>query len=435
LKAFVTGATGFVGSHVAKELALRGAELRLLVRATSRTENIDAIKAERVVGNLCDAASLKKAISGCEFVFHVAADYRLWTPGRNAEEMYRANVEGTRAIIEASRECGVRRIIYCSSVATMGFNASGIPVREEDPVALAQMIGHYKKSKFMAEEVALLAARSSAQNGGETEIVVVNPTAPVGEQDIKPTPTGRILVDFLNRKFPAYVDTGLNLVDVTEAAKGHILAMERGRPGERYILGGEDLTLKQVLDKLAAITGIPSPTMKVPHSVALGFAVFDEFVTGKLRGQEPRATVDAVRPDILHVSAREIEPEDCAWIRTRVAPVRLLRAIAVRAGETLAEADAHQEAADYLMLDSGAKGLPFAGATGETHDWSVSRTIVERSRIPVILAGGLSADNVAQAIAAVRPWGVDSFTHTDLPGHRGSKDPARVRAFIANALR
>jgi len=147
------------------------------------------------------------------------------------------------------------------------------------------------------------------------------------------------------------------------------------------------------------------------------------------------ATVDAVRPDILHVSAREIEPEDCAWIRTRVAPVRLLRAIAVRAGETLAEADAHQEAADYLMLDSGAKGLPFAGATGETHDWSVSRTIVERSRIPVILAGGLSADNVAQAIAAVRPWGVDSFTHTDVPGHRGRKDPARVRAFIANALR
>jgi len=295
VKAFVTGATGFVGSHVARELALRGAELRLLVRPTSRTENIDSIKAERVVGDLCDPASLKKAISGCKLVFHVAADYRLWTPGRNAQEMYRANVEGTRAIINASRECGVRRIIYCSSVATMGFNAAGIPVTEDDPVALAGMIGHYKKSKFMAEEVALLAARSSAQNGGGTEIVVVNPTAPIGEQDIKPTPTGRILVDFLNHKFPAYVDTGLNLVDVTEVAKGHILAMERGRPGERYILGGEDLTLKQVLDKLAAITGIPSPTMKVPHSVALGFAVFDEFITGKLRGQEPRATVDAVR--------------------------------------------------------------------------------------------------------------------------------------------
>jgi phosphoribosylanthranilate isomerase len=147
------------------------------------------------------------------------------------------------------------------------------------------------------------------------------------------------------------------------------------------------------------------------------------------------AMVDAVRPDIVHVSAREIEPEDCAWIRARVAPVRLLRAIAVRAGETLAEADAHQGAADYLMLDSGAKGLPFAGETGETHDWSVSRTIVERSRIPVILAGGLSADNVAQAIATARPWGVDSFTHTDVPGQRGRKDPARVRAFVAAALR
>src|SRR5690349_961022 len=147
------------------------------------------------------------------------------------------------------------------------------------------------------------------------------------------------------------------------------------------------------------------------------------------------AMVDAVRPDIVHIAAREIEPEDCAWIRARIAPVRLLRAFAVRAGETLAEADAHQEAADYLMLDSGAKGLPFAGATGETHDWSVSRMIAERSRIPVILAGGLSADNVAQAISAVRPWGVDSFTHTDVTGYRGKKDPARVRAFVANALR
>jgi phosphoribosylanthranilate isomerase len=145
--------------------------------------------------------------------------------------------------------------------------------------------------------------------------------------------------------------------------------------------------------------------------------------------------VDAVRPDIVHVAAREIEPEDCAWIRQRVAPVRLLRAIAVRAGETIAEADAHQDAADYLMLDSGAKGLPFTGASGETHDWQISRAIVERSRVPVILAGGLSSENVAQAIAMVRPWGVDSFTHTDVPGERGKKDPARVRAFIAAALR
>ena len=176
----------------------------------------------------------------------------------------------------------------------------------------------------------------------------------------------------------------------------------------------------------AAARGILEQIRPRAHGVALSLA--DD-------RDEICAMVDAVRPDIVHIAAREIEPEDCAWIRARVAPVRLLRAIAVRAGETLAEADAHQETADYLMLDSGAKGLPFAGATGETHDWSVSRTIVERSRIPVILAGGLTADNVAQAIATVRPWGVDSFTHTDIPGHRGQKDPARVRAFIAAALR
>jgi dihydroflavonol-4-reductase len=296
LKVFVTGATGFVGSHVAKELASRGAELRLLIRATSRTENIDSLKAERVVGDLCDAASLKEAIAGCEYVFHVAADYRLWTPDSKAQDMYKANVEGTRTILQVAREVGVRRVIYCSSVATMGFNGSARPVREDDPVALADMIGHYKKSKFIAEQVALHAARSSAEDGAKgLQIVVVNPTTPVGEQDIKPTPTGRIVVDFLNRKFPAYVDTGLNLVDVTEVAKGHILAMEKGIPGQRYILGGEDLTLKQLLDKLAAITGLPSPTMKVPHAVALGFAVFDELITGKVRGREPRATIDAVR--------------------------------------------------------------------------------------------------------------------------------------------
>jgi dihydroflavonol-4-reductase len=296
LKVFVTGATGFVGSHVARELAARGADLRLLVRSTSRMENIDSLHAERVVGDLCDSASLKKAISGCEFVFHIAADYRLWTPDPRGADMYKANVEGTCAILQASRDAGVRRVIYCSSVATMGFDGSAKPVTEDDPVSLVDMIGHYKKSKFMAEEIVLAQARNSAGNGSQgTQIVVVNPTTPVGEQDIKPTPTGRILVDFLNRKFPAYVDTGLNLVDVDEVAKGHILAMEKGTPGERYILGGEDLTLKQLLDKLAIITGLPSPTMKVPHAVALGFAVFDEMITGRLLGREPRATIDAVR--------------------------------------------------------------------------------------------------------------------------------------------
>lgn len=285
--AFITGSTGFVGAHVARELAAQGAALRLLVRPTSNTANIDALKAERVTGDLRDPASLQTAMSGCQVVFHVAADYRLWTP--DPHEMYRANVEGTRAILQAARECGVRRVVYCSSVATMGFNDRAVPVQESDPVSIAGMIGHYKRSKFMAEQVALEAGKSG-QN-----VVIVNPTTPIGEMDIKPTPTGRIIVDFLQRNFPAYVDTGLNLADVKAVARGHILALEKAVPGERYILGGEDLTLKQLLDKLAAITGLPSPSMKVPHAVALGFAFFDELFIGRLLGKEPRATIDAVR--------------------------------------------------------------------------------------------------------------------------------------------
>lgn len=284
--AFVTGATGFVGSHVARALAEQGADLRLLVRASSNTKNIDDIKADLVTGDLRDPASLEKAISGCDTVFHVAADYRLWV--RDPEEMYRANVEGTRAILEAARKSGVRRVVYTSSVATMGFTSNDQPANEESPVSLDNMIGPYKRSKFMAEQVAIETARS-------VDVVIVNPTTPVGDRDIKPTPTGRIVVDFLKRKFPAYVDTGLNLVDVTECARGHIAAFEKGRRGERYILGGENLTLKQILDKLAAITGLPSPTVRVPYVLALATGVVDEIVTGRIRGREPRATIDAVR--------------------------------------------------------------------------------------------------------------------------------------------
>lgn len=287
MKAFVTGATGFVGSHVARALAEQGVDLRLLVRSSSRTENIADVRAEVAIGDLCQPESLRKAMSGCEFVFHVAADYRIWV--REPEHMYRANVEGTRAIIQAAQETGVRRVIYCSSVATMGFTKTGQIVDESTPVALADMVGHYKRSKFMAEQIALEAGRKGAN------VVIVNPTTPIGERDIKPTPTGRIVVDFLNRKFPAYVDTGLNLADVKEVARGHLLAMEKARPGERYILGGENLTLKQILDKLATLTGLPSPSMKVPHAVAMGFAIFDQFFTGMLMGREPRATIDAVK--------------------------------------------------------------------------------------------------------------------------------------------
>ena len=287
LRAFVTGATGFLGAHVSRALAEQGAELRLLVRSTSDLRNIEALKADRVTGDLRSAASLEKAIAGCDTVFHVAADYRLWV--RDPEQMYRSNVEGTRALLEAARKNRVQRVVYTSSVATMGFSSNGTIADENSPVALAEMIGHYKRSKFMAEQIALEAGR-----GGQ-HVVVVNPSTPVGEMDIKPTPTGRIVVDFLKKKFPAYVDTGLNLVDATECARGHVLALEKGRTGERYVLGGENLTLKQILDKLAAITGLPSPKVKVPYAMALATGVVDEVFTGWIRGREPRATIDAVR--------------------------------------------------------------------------------------------------------------------------------------------
>jgi dihydroflavonol-4-reductase len=287
LKAFVTGATGFLGAHVARVLAEQGAELRVLVRPTSDLRNLEGLKADRASGDLRSPASLEKAISGCEVVFHVAADYRLWVC--DPEQMYRSNVEGTRALLEAARKNGVRRVVYTSSVATMGFSSNGLVADEESPVALGDMIGHYKRSKFIAEQVALQAGRSGQ------DVVVVNPSTPVGEMDIKPTPSGRIVVDFLKKKFPAYVDTGLNLVDATECARGHVLALQKGRSGERYILGGENLTLKQILDKLAAITGLPSPSLKVPYVLALATGVCDEVVTGWIRKREPRATIDAVR--------------------------------------------------------------------------------------------------------------------------------------------
>src|SRR6201993_571943 len=285
--AFVTGATGFLGSHVARVLSDEGAQLRLLVRSNSNPQNLRGLKAETAVGDLRDAASIEKAMSGCDTVFHVAADYRLWV--RDPADMYRANVEGTRAILEAARKNGVRRVVYTSSVATMGFTSTGQPANENSPVSLDSMIGPYKRSKFQAEQVAIEAARTGQ------DVVIVNPSTPVGERDIKPTPTGRIVVDFLKRKFPAYVDTGLNLVDVKECAQGHIAALEKGRSGQRYILGGENLTLKQILDRLAAITGLASPSIRVPYVLALATGVCDEVVTGWIRGREPRATIDAVR--------------------------------------------------------------------------------------------------------------------------------------------
>jgi dihydroflavonol-4-reductase len=203
--------------------------------------------------------------------------------------MYRSNVEGTRNVIQAAQLASVRRVVYTSSVSTMGFTRNGHLAHEDSPVNLREMIGHYKKSKFQAESLALEAGRNGAA------VIVVNPTTPVGERDIKPTPTGRIIVDFLKRKFPAYVDTGLNLVDVKECARGHVTAMEKGKPGERYVLGGENLSLKQILDMLAAITGLPSPRVKLPYALALATGVVDTAIRGVLLRREPRVTIDAVR--------------------------------------------------------------------------------------------------------------------------------------------
>ena len=286
MKLFITGATGFVGSHVARMAAQQGAELRLLARKTSNIANLPP-SAEVVVGDLREPAGFATALRGCDALIHVAADYRLWVP--DPAEMYKANVDGTRELLQLAREAGVPRVVYTSSVATMGFKTDGTVVDEATPVSEADMIGHYKRSKWMAEQVALQAARAG-QN-----VMVLNPTTPIGAMDTKPTPTGRIVVDFLKGNFPAYTETGLNLVDVEEIARMHLVALERGRVGERYILGGENLTLKQILDRLAAITGLPSPTMKVPHAVAMAYAFFEETLTGKLRGKEPRATVEAVR--------------------------------------------------------------------------------------------------------------------------------------------
>jgi dihydroflavonol-4-reductase len=239
------------------------------------------------VGDLLEPESLRRALEGCDAVLHVAADYRLWI--RDPAAMYRANVDGTRELLRMAREAGVPRVVYTSSVATMHFRRDGLVINEDTPVSIKDMVGHYKRSKFLAELEALRAAELGQS------VVVLNPTTPIGPNDAKPTPTGRIFVDFLNGKFPAYMDTGLNLVDVAEVARTHVAALTLGQPGKRYILGGENLTLKQILDKMSAITGIPSPTMEIPFAVAATYAFFEEWITGRIRGKEPRATLEEVR--------------------------------------------------------------------------------------------------------------------------------------------
>jgi len=283
----VTGATGFVGSHVARQLVSAGHSVRVLVRPSSNLRSLEGLPLGRAEGDLRDYASIGRAMKGVRRVFHVAADYRLWT--RHPEEIYQSNVEGTRLLFEAARSAGVERVVYTSTVATMAVpDAAGALPNEETQATLNQMIGHYKRSKFLAELEAIKAAAAGLP------VVIVNPTAPVGPGDWKPTPTGRIILDFLNGKMPAYVDTGLNVVAVEDVAAGHLLAAERGRIGERYILGARNMTLKQILDALSAITGRPAPRVRLPHAAALAAGYADEWFSWLTR-REPRIPVEGVK--------------------------------------------------------------------------------------------------------------------------------------------
>ncbi|HLY17261.1 MAG TPA: hopanoid-associated sugar epimerase [Bryobacteraceae bacterium] len=278
----VTGASGFLGWHVARLLVEHGHRVRALVRPASRIRELDV---EPAVGDLRDPDSVRHAVEGCGMVFHVAADYRLWAADTN--ELYRSNVDGTRNVLQAAQEAGVDRVVYTSTVGCIGVPPDG-QGDEDRPVTIEEMKGAYKRSKFLAERTALEFAAAGLP------VVIVNPTAPVGDHDIKPTPTGGIVLDFLKGDMPAFIDTGLNVVDARDVARGQLLACERGRAGERYILGSENLTLAQILGKLAAITGRPAPTVKLPYAVAYAAGVV---TTGwaRLTGKPPRAPLDAVR--------------------------------------------------------------------------------------------------------------------------------------------
>ena len=286
MKVLVTGATGFVGSAVARRLRDEGHELRLLARPGSDRRNLAELQAEIVEGDLNDAASLSRACAGCEALFHVAADYRTWVP--KPEEIYRANVEGTRSILQAAVSANLQRIVYTSSVATLGIPGDGTPGDETTPVTLADMVGHYKRSKFMAEEVAHEFVRAGAP------IVIVNPSTPIGPRDVKPTPTGRIVLDAAAGRMPAYVDTGLNIAHVDDVAGGHWLAYRKGRIGERYVLGGYDLPLREILAEIASIVGRKPPSIRLPHAAVLPVAYAAEALA-RLTGIKPVATVEEVR--------------------------------------------------------------------------------------------------------------------------------------------
>lgn len=284
--ALVTGGNGFVGAHVVRALVARGTQVRAFVRGGADTRALDGVDCEIAIGDLRDLESVERAVRGCAEVYHVAADYRLWVV--DEAPMYAANVGGTRNLLDAARRAGVAKIVHTSTVGALGIGADKVG-REDTPVALEDMVGPYKRSKFLAEQVALEAAREGLP------VVIVNPSTPIGALDYKPTPTGRIIVDFLNRRMPAFIETGLNLACVEDVARGHVLAAERGRSGEKYILGGENLTLELMLQRLAALSGLPAPRVKIPYVVAFGFALGAEAVARTVTHRAPRASLTEVR--------------------------------------------------------------------------------------------------------------------------------------------
>ncbi len=283
---FLTGGTGFVGAHLARALVDRGASVRCLVRPTSDRTNLEGLDVELFEGDLRDRRSLDRALAGCEMAFHCAADYRLYAP--NPREIYDVNVGGTENLMAAAAEAGVDKVVYTSSVGALGLTDDGSPADETTPVKLDDMIGHYKRSKYLAER------KVEEWAGRGLPVVLVHPSTPVGDRDVKPTPTGQMIVDFLNRRMPAYVDSGLNLIDVRDVAEGHLLAAERGRVGDKYILGHRNLTLQEILGRLAALTGLAAPKVRLPHWIPLTVAAVDTTVA-RWTGGTPRVSLESVR--------------------------------------------------------------------------------------------------------------------------------------------
>jgi dihydroflavonol-4-reductase len=286
MKTFITGATGFIGASIVRELLMDGREVRALVRKGSDTSNLSGLDVELWPGDLRDGDGLKQGLKGCDVLYHAAADYRLWT--RDPAEMYRTNVDGTSAILEAALDIGLSRVVYTSSVGTLGNPGDGTPGSEDTPVTLADMVGHYKKSKYLAER----AAEKFVARG--LPLTIVNPSTPVGPLDIKPTPTGRIIVDFLNRKMPAYLDTGLNIIAVEDCARGHLLAERKGVVGRKYILGNTNLTLREIFAILEEITGLSAPRIRLPYTPILLAACINEGLS-KITGREPLIPLAGVR--------------------------------------------------------------------------------------------------------------------------------------------